>query len=231
MRPAGSAVQPRPLSPHEHDLYGGRLAILTLPENPMLRDGVTLYFIRHGETDWNAVQRYQGQTDIPLNALGRSQAARNGRVLRDVLGERRHDLDYVASPLSRASETMAIARREMELEPEAFRRDARLMEQHYGHWEGELWHELPERDPVGFAARALDKWGWCPTGGESYRMLSGRIAGWLREVDRDTVVASHGAVSRALRGLVLGMEGPDVTELEVPQDRVLVLMRGRMEWV
>ena len=58
-----------------------------------------------------------------------------------------------------------------------------------------------------------------------------RIAGWLAEVDRDVVVASHGAVSRALRGLVLGLEGPDVTELEVPQDKVLVLTRGHMIWL
>lgn len=196
----------------------------------MLREGVTLYFLRHGETDWNAALRYQGQTDIPLNAKGRAQAARNGRRLKELLGERLGDFDYVASPLSRASETMRIARGEMGLAPDAFRRDDRLMEQSYGHWEGQLWHELPRLDPEGFAARERDKWGWCPRGGESYRLLSMRIAGWLSEVDRDMVVASHGAVSRVLRGLVLGLEGPDVTELEVPQDKVLVLTRGRMRW-
>lgn len=197
----------------------------------MLRDGLTIYFLRHGETDWNAEQRYQGQTDIPLNAKGRGQAARNGETLLAHLGGAAVTLDYVASPLSRASETMQIARRAMGLEPDAFRRDVRLMEQHYGHWEGKLWGELPTIDPEGFAARAKDKWGWCPIGGESYRLLSGRIAGWLAEVDRDLVVASHGAVSRALRGLVLGLEGPEVTELEVPQDKVLVLRRGQMQWL
>jgi probable phosphoglycerate mutase len=196
----------------------------------MLRDGVTLYFLRHGETDWNAVQRYQGQTDIPLNEKGRRQAARNGQRLRALLGPRAASLDFVASPLSRASETMRIARAEMSLEPDAFRRDDRLKEQHYGHWEGQLWHDLPRVDPEGYSARDLDKWGWCPRGGESYRMLSERIAGWLADVAEDTVVASHGAVSRVLRGLVLGLEGHDVTELEVPQDRVLILTSGRMRW-
>ena len=83
----------------------------------MLAPGVTLYFIRHGETDWNAVQRYQGQTDIPLNDKGRAQAARNGRTLISRLGPAAATLDYVASPLSRASETMAIVRREMGLAP------------------------------------------------------------------------------------------------------------------
>lgn len=197
----------------------------------MLRDGVTIYFLRHGETDWNASQRYQGQTDIPLNAKGRSQAARNGQMLKASLGAAAGQLDYVASPLSRASDTMTIARRAMGLEPDAFRRDIRLQEQHYGHWEGQLWQELPKTDPEGFAARLADKWGWCPKGGESYRMLTQRIGTWLIEVDRDSVVASHGAVSRALRGLVLGLEGPDVTELEVPQDKVLVLQRGQISWL
>ena len=196
----------------------------------MLREGVTLYFLRHGETDWNAALRYQGQTDIPLNARGRMQAARNGRRLRELLGEKRDALDYVASPLSRASETMRIARSEMGLAPDVFRRDDRLKEQHYGHWEGQLWHELPEIDPQGFAAHNRDKWRWCPHGGESYEMLSIRLASWLAEVDHDMVVASHGAVSRVLRGLVMGIDGQLVTTMEIPQDKVLVLTSGRMRW-
>jgi probable phosphoglycerate mutase len=197
----------------------------------MLAPGITLYFVRHGETDWNTVQRYQGQTDIPLNDRGRHQAARNGRTLAGRLGPDAARLDFVASPLSRASETMAIVRREMGLDPDAFRRDDRLKEQHYGHWEGQLWSELPRIDPAGYAAREKDKWGWCPRGGESYSMLSERIAGWLVEVRRDTVVASHGAVSRALRGLLLDLPRADVAALEVPQDRVMVVRSSAVGWL
>ena len=76
----------------------------------MLKPGVTLYFVRHGETDWNAAKRYQGRRDIPLNATGRAQARRNGRVLADLLGSRAAALDHVASPLRRARETMEILR-------------------------------------------------------------------------------------------------------------------------
>lgn len=197
----------------------------------MLRAGVTLYFVRHGETDWNAALRYQGQTDIPLNEKGRRQAERNGAALARLLGGRATSLDYVASPLSRASETMRIVRRELGLEPDAFRRDDRLKEQHYGHWEGKLWSELPELDPEGFAAHNLDKWGWRPRGGESYAMLSDRISGWLASMETDAVVAAHGAVSRVLRGLVLGLDGPSVTSLEIPQDKIMVLKTGEMTWV
>lgn len=197
----------------------------------MLKAGVTLYYIRHGETDWNVVQRYQGQTDIPLNDKGRTQAARNGQVLGAHLGARAATLDYVASPLVRTAETMTIARREMGLPPNAFRRDDRLMEQNYGHWEGQLWSELPKTDPAGFKAREADKWNWQPQGGESYAMLADRIAGWLREIDRDCVVASHGAVSRALRSLIIDLPRSEVATLEVPQDRVMIVRAGAIDWL
>ena len=132
----------------------------------MLKPGVTLYFIRHGETDWNRDRRYQGQMDIPLNATGREQAARNGRVLAATLGARAAGLDYVASPLERARETMQIVRGELGLAPDAYRTDDRLKEVHYGHWEGQLQDELRTSDPEGFAARDLDAWGWQPRGGD-----------------------------------------------------------------
>ena len=127
----------------------------------------TLYFARHGETDWNVAQRYQGQTDIPLNDHGREQAARNGRVLAGHLAGTARTLDYVASPLCRATETMRIMRRELGLPPGEFATDDRLMEQNFGHWEGQLWSELPVLDPEGFAARKADSWNWTARAGEN----------------------------------------------------------------
>jgi probable phosphoglycerate mutase len=197
----------------------------------MLQSGITLYFVRHGETDWNALQRYQGRRDIPLNARGRGQAARNGRALADLLGARAASLDFVSSPLLRSRETMEIIRRELTLPPQAYRVDQRLAEIDYGHWEGRFWTELPHTDPEGFAARKADTWGWQPAGGESYRMLSERVAGWLAGVTGDAVVASHGGVSRVLRGLVLQLEPPRIFALDVPQDKVLVVRSGSVEWL
>jgi broad specificity phosphatase PhoE len=197
----------------------------------MLRPGITLYFIRHGETDWNRAQRYQGQQDIPLNATGRSQAKRNGRVLAELLGAEAADLDYVASPLLRARETMEIVRREMTLAPAVYRTDDRLAEIRYGHWEGQLWGELPRTDPEGYAARQADPWNWQPIGGESYRMLSDRVAPWLGEMRRNAVVVSHGGVSKVLRGLVLQLGGIEIARLEVPQDKVLHVTAGAVRWL
>jgi broad specificity phosphatase PhoE len=197
----------------------------------MLKPGVTLYFVRHGETDWNRAGRYQGQRDIPLNARGRAQAARNGGVLAEVLGGRAALLDYVASPLSRARETMEIMRSELLLAPGGYRTDDRLREIHYGHWEGRLWHELPQTDPQGFAGRLADPWGWQPEGGESYRMLSERVALWLTAITNDAVVVSHGGVSKVLRGLVLQLGAAEIASLDVPQDKVLQVTAGNVGWI
>ena len=197
----------------------------------MLRRGVRLYFVRHGQTDWNLAQRYQGQRDIPLNATGRLQARRNGGVLAELLGSKAGSLDYVASPLVRARETMEIMRAELMLPPGGYKTDGRLSEIHYGHWEGRLWAEMPSVDPRGYAARKANPWEWQPTGGESYRMLSERIADWLSGVQSDAVVASHGGVSKVLRGLVLRLASADILHLDVPQDKVLLVTADRVRWL
>lgn len=195
----------------------------------MLKDGVTLYFVRHGETDWNAVQRYQGQTDTPLNDKGRQQATRNGQMLKQLIGADR-DPHFVASPLSRTFETMAIIRRQMGRGESDFATDPRLKEINFGHWEGQLWSELPMTDPVEFEARRNNPFHWRPRGGESYGDLAARIAGWLREIDRDTVVVSHGGVSRVVRMHILSLPESQVARLEVPQDKIMVLKAGQLEW-
>lgn len=197
----------------------------------MLRAGVRLYFVRHGETDWNVAQRYQGRRDIPLNSNGRGQAKRNGATLAALFGRRAEGLDYVSSPLLRARETMEIVRGEIGLAASDYRIDERLAEIHYGHWEGHYWHELPEVDPQGFAARRENLWEWQPRGGESYRMLSDRVAAWLAAVDRDTIAASHGGVSRVLRGLILGLAPAEMLKLDVPQDKVLLVTSQGISWL
>jgi broad specificity phosphatase PhoE len=192
---------------------------------------ITLYFIRHGETDWNKIQRYQGQTDIPLNNTGRAQAARNGQLLHEVLGARGAVLDFVSSPLGRASETMEIVRSNMRLPSRPFATDDRLKEQNFGHWEGQIWGELPTLDPEGFAARKADTWNWLPRGGENYEMVRARVASWLTSITRDTVVVSHGNISRSVRGILLELDKTVVPKLEVPQDKVLRIRTGQAEWL
>lgn len=195
-----------------------------------LKPGVTLYLIRHGETDWNKALRYQGQADIPLNDTGRAQARQNGETLRALLPGIA-SADFVASPLSRARETMEILRAALGLDAGGFRLEPELMELHYGHWEGQLSSALPETDPEGLAAKLADPFGWRPRGGESYEDLMVRTARWLATIERDTVAVTHGGVSRVARGALLGLDRQQVPVLEVPQDRVLVLQGTGMRWI
>ena len=82
-------------------------------DRALLRDMPELYISRHGQTDWNAEGRLQGQVEVPLNDTGRAQARRNGRHLLELLGARAKDFAFLASPLGRASETMRIIRSEL----------------------------------------------------------------------------------------------------------------------
>jgi probable phosphoglycerate mutase len=195
-----------------------------------MRSGISIYFVRHGETDWNAARRYQGQRDIPLNDKGRAQASRNGEALRAFLPSIA-EADYVASPFGRARETMEILRTCLGLDPALYRVDDRLKELNYGHWEGKLQADLPSLDPAGILERAKDPYRWRPVGGESYADLFARTIEWLCSVERDCVVAGHGGVGRAMRAHVLGLEPECIPDLESPQDRVLVLEAGKMTWV
>lgn len=195
-----------------------------------LKPGLTLYLIRHGETDWNRESRYQGQRDIPLNDTGRAQARRHGGVLKSLMPAIA-EFDFVASPLQRAIETMRLIREGLGLDPDGFRIMPDIAELSYGQWEGELAGELPLKDPEGVAAKAADPYGWRPRNGESYRDLEGRVSKWLGTLNQNTVAVGHGGVSRVARGALLGIDRTLVPFLEVPQDKILKLADAKMRWL
>lgn len=194
-----------------------------------MKPGLTLFVIRHGETDWNAAGRLQGHTDIPLNDIGRGQAHKNGLRLREHLTDPAA-LDFVASPLSRAYETMQLLRHGLDLPRDGFATDDRLKEIGYGVCEGRTWPQLPPIDSAG-VARSKDPYNWRPDGGESYADLTARTRSWLDGITRDTVVVTHGGITRTLRGIAVGIATEKVPTLKVPQDRVLVLRDATMSWL
>lgn len=157
---------------------------------------------RHGNTDWNAGNRVQGQTDVPLNDRGREQA----RAAAPLLAALRPDA-IVTSDLSRAADTAAAL---AALTGLPVRTDPRLRERYYGQWQGLLVTEVAERFPVEYARwRAGD-----PDPGvdvESLDDLGKRVgAGFQAAADAlpggTIVVATHGGAARQGSGHLLGWD-------------------------
>lgn len=195
---------------------------LTLPHR--------LILVRHGETDWNREGRLQGAQDIPLNALGRIQAAEAAGRLRE-LAPGFATLDYVVSPMHRARETMEILGRELPLPPDTARVEPRLRELTFGDWEGHTWRELRKSERELAQARERDKWGFVPPAGESYSMLAERIRPVLQEFTRETVVVSHGGVARAILALVGAVSPQRAALTDIWQGKILVVTGNRADWV
>ena len=156
-----------------------------------------LILIRHGPTEWNAIGRVQGRTDIPLSESGRARV-RTWRVPEEFAGH-----ESVASPLKRARETAELlGRNPLLLEP-------RLMEMHWGEWEGETLAALRDRygeELVRNEAQGLD---FRAPGGESPRDVQTRLLSWMAEraaLGRPTVAVAHKGVLRAAYALATGWE-------------------------
>ncbi|MDB5559249.1 MAG: histidine phosphatase family protein [Enterovirga sp.] len=140
-------------------------------------------------------------------------------------------LDYVASPLGRTRETMEILRRTLGLDPAGYRQDQRFVELTFGNWEGLTWREVRGRAASLAAARERDKWSFVPPGGESYAMLFDRLLPAARELQRPTVLVSHGGVARALLAALANVPQHEAPRLDIWQGRVLVFEDGGYRWV
>lgn len=149
-------------------------------------------FVRHGETDWNVEARFQGHTDIPLNANGRAQAQNICNIL---LAE--HVDVLVTSPLLRAYET-ALAIAETHILP--LQRDDRLKERSFGSWEGRLRSEIVAELGIDHHDSVTP---FLPPNAEQWDATCARMlavtAEWLTtHPGRSVVFVSHGANFRAL---------------------------------
>jgi len=189
-----------------------------------------IYYVRHGETEWNREGRLQGQQDSRLTGRGRDQAAACGRLLRDLFrrdSRAPDDFDYIASPLGRARATMVLVRQALGLDAD-FRTDARLMELAFGRWEGRVYADLMAHERARIAAREHDKWNFRPPGGESYADLMARLAAWRATLARDSVVVAHGGTARALIALA-GIAPPEkACAADVDQGVVYVFAGGTL---
>jgi broad specificity phosphatase PhoE len=189
----------------------------------------TLYYIRHGETAWNAEGRFQGARDIPLNDLGLTQAVHAGGILKDLFacdGRATANLAYVASPLGRARHTMELVRGALKLPADGYALDDRLREIGYGEWEGSTLPQMQVSHPELYATREIDKWNVPPPDGESYASVAQRMQDWYASLGGDTVAVAHGGTARALM-VALGVETPEsALDLTIEQGAVYVFSGG-----
>jgi len=154
-----------------------------------------IYFIRHGQTDWNHIKRFQGQKDVPLNQRGRQQAQATARRLEGVSFDRAY-----VSDLSRAWETAQIINVHHKLDPV---RDDRLRERSFGCFEGYTLDETRQRFPDIREAYVKDQLHFRIPGGESRFEFIQRVGAYfetLRQthVDQTLLVVAHGGVLGAL---------------------------------
>jgi broad specificity phosphatase PhoE len=186
-----------------------------------------IYFVRHGETDWNVQGLIQGWTDIPLNEKGHGQARAVARAL-TMVQEFSPDVGFVVSPMLRARQTMGYIAEALALEPPQIAIEPAVKELGFGVWEGKPFWEL-KASPI-YPAHPEDRFVWRPEQGESYEDGNIRITQWLDRLDRPTVVVAHGAIGRCLIAEIAGLPARDVFELVMHQGFYCKLADGKAEW-
>jgi alpha-ribazole phosphatase len=154
-----------------------------------------LILIRHGQTEWNASQKYQGHTDIPLDDTGRQQAR---RLAEHLLQLEKVEAVY-ASDLVRARETAEIIAQAFNLKPLI---DPRLRELCFGKWEGLTFNQVYAIYRAEFEQWYNSLAEFCVPGGESFSDVANRSLEAIADIkqkNRGTVAAvTHGGVIKAV---------------------------------
>jgi broad specificity phosphatase PhoE len=167
----------------------------------------SLFVARHGETEWNRVGRWQGNTDIPLSEVGRAQARALGERLRGLGIAQVH-----ASHLGRARETAEIVAKLLSVS--AFAVDERLRERGFGCFEGLTRAECAERYPAAWQRYLADRRS-TPPDAEPQPAVEARVVAALTDIARipvrageATLVVSHGGAIRTFIHAVTGAAPP-----------------------
>lgn len=176
--------------------------------------------VRHGETEWNAARRIQGQIDIGLNETGLQQAAAAGRWLRTA-----GIVALYSSDLKRAWKTAQAIGAALGLEPQAV---PEMRERRYGVFEGLTYDEARANHPAGYAAFEGRNADYDFEGGESLRAMYGRVTGKLQQIaaahpGQNVLVVLHGGVLDIINRFVRG------NGLEAPRD--FLIPNAGINWV
>lgn len=166
-----------------------------------------LTLVRHASTRLNETSRYQGSTDEPLGARGRSEARRLGGRLR----MESFDL-VVASDLDRCTETLSIA-----LPSRSPRLDPRLREIDFGAWEGRSWEECEAMDPERMAAWMARPEETTPPDGERFEHFAARLDEAVNTLPPmgSALIVTHGGPIRWIVARALGLAWRQAACMEI----------------
>ncbi len=158
-----------------------------------------LYFIRHGQTEWNAIMRMQGQWNSDLNDLGREQADVNGLFLKSQNIEKLY-----VSPLDRTKQTAEIINRHLNV---PVRYDDRIMEWDTGDWSGHLYADVKLKWAKEWQAFEADRFNYRGPNCENYPDMIARSTPFLNELIDDSAsnigIVSHGLIGRVMISTLL----------------------------
>jgi len=160
-----------------------------------------LLLATHAETDWTIAGRFQGHTDVPLNEIGRQQAAHMQKRL-----AAQSPAAIVASDLRRAWQTAEILALPYGLVPTA---DPRLREMHFGAWEGLTYAEVQATDGASLTAWQANPLQASPPGGEGLAKVAERLQSFLGDLaerpEATVLLVGHRGAMRVLLCLLLGV--------------------------
>ncbi|MCJ8336014.1 MAG: histidine phosphatase family protein [Epibacterium sp.] len=179
-----------------------------------------IWFLRHGQTTWNAERRVQGQLESDLTDLGRHQASQQAEIMAAILPD--HRPSAWVSPLRRAQQTAKIALGDYNTSTEP-----RLAEAHAGLFQGKTWPEISAQYPEISAANplALDLFCAAPEG-EGFDAFHARVVDFLATLVSPAVLVGHGLWGQVLRGIICGLDRADMAALPNEQGCVYFLENG-----
>lgn len=185
----------------------------------------TIYLLRHGETVWNSLGRFQRQLGSPLTPRGIEQVA---RLLRDALCNDDQLFQIQISPLGGVRQT---AERVQAMVPLPSVDDERLVAVTTGSWDGMTHFEIDSEFPGHLDGSDSFGWYFRAPDGESFDNACKRAMSWRLDVRHPAIAISHGLFGRILRGVFLGLSKAEILELPVPQDGFYRLDDGRCELI
>ncbi|MBB4234167.1 histidine phosphatase family protein [Rhizobium esperanzae] len=174
-----------------------------------------IYLLRHGETVWNSLGRFQGQKDSSLTERGIEQADQAAKLLKKEIAGSERSFQLYVSPLGRTQETAARVKRIL---PLATQLDPRLMEVTTGSWDGMTTFEIDNEFPGMLDGSDAFDWYFKSPDGESFDAACARAKDWISGIDGPAVAISHGLFGRLVRGVYSGLSKREMLELPVPQD-------------